>query len=235
MREVGDLLLPHDDFKIHVNGLELAFLAARNLGVEDTEIYACLGDEALRPQELRTDTYEATLVGLRRLVDRIQGRSRPEDALLFVALNHGDMPKGGSADDAYLVAATRVDAMEDDEELPPPLTPRVLDETLRPISGAQVLVVATCFAGAFLPLVQDRRAVVTACAAMEKHRVTRDDGACSAFLNELFGAWCGVSHGDAMLAQHLPLDEAFAHAKAQLARESELDVPHFAGTNVWPQ
>jgi hypothetical protein len=111
----------------------------------------------------------------------------------------------------------------------------VLDNCLRQVAGPQVIVIATCFAGAFLPLAQDpRRAVVAACSATDEYHVLREDGSCSAFLDELFGAWCGVTHSDAIPTARMPLDEAFVEAKRRLAMTPSLNVPLYAGMNVWP-
>ena len=235
-REENARLLPADDFRIQVNGLELAFQAARALGVPRDEIHACLVDVDLAPRELATEPYEATITGLQRLVDRLRGRSTPDDALLFVAVNHGAMPPSGDVHEVHLATAAPVDPFADDDQLLARLTPCVLDDVLRPLAGSQVLVVATRFAGAFLPLGHEHRAVVTACAATEPHLVSRADGTCSAFLDELFAAWCGVRHSDAVPAAHLPLAEAFARARERLALPPSLNVPHYAGgTDVWPR
>lgn len=228
-REVGDTLLAADDFRIQVNGLELAFRAAEVLGVPENEVYACLVRPDLAPQSLRTDVFEATVAGLRRLASRIGPRSKPDDALLFVTVNHGSR-------DGCLVTADPMDEFAADDAPPPPrLTPAVLDECLRPIAGPQVIIVATCFSGAFLPLANDpRRAVLAACPANEEYTVTRAEGTCAAFLDELFGAWCGVAHSDDVPTARLALNDAFEQAKKRLAGIVPLNVPLWAGANVWP-
>jgi hypothetical protein len=231
-REDPDPLHYTDDFRIQANGLDLAFRAARELGVPPDEIYACLLREDLAPQELRTEVAMATVPGLRGVVSQIARRFSSEDALLFVAVNHGYMRADGGAPEVELATADRVDQFGDPAQSR--LTPEVLDDCLRPLAGPQVLVIATCFAGGFLPLARDHRAVVAACGATEKHRVSRADGTCSAFLDELFGAWSGVAHSDAVPVARLPLDAAFARAKERLLTTPSLNVPEYAGTNVWP-
>jgi hypothetical protein len=227
LHEVGDPLLVTDDFRIQVNGLELAFRAAQALGVPAEEIHACLLRDELAPQHLQTPPYKATVADLRRLVDLLAVRSEPADALLFVAVNHG-------VRQGYLATADPVDAYGDRDPNAPRLTPQMLDECLRPLAGPQVLIIATCYAGVFLPLAQGRRAVVATCSATERYLVSRADGSCSAFLDELFGAWCGVTHSDGVPATRLPLDQAFARARERLALPPSLNIPHLEGTNVWP-
>jgi hypothetical protein len=194
------------------------------LGTLEDEIYACLVRPDLTPKKLRTQVREATISSLRRLVSSIV--CRPDDALLFVAVNHGG--PGG-----FLATADPVDEFGYSSE--PFFTPAMLDDCLRPLAGPQVIIIATCFAGAFLALAQDpRRTVITACGATEQYRVLREDGSCSAFLDELFGAWCGVTHSDAVVPARLPLDQAFAQARQRLAMTPSLNVPRYEGTNVWP-
>jgi hypothetical protein len=227
LRERGDPLLAADDFRIQVNGLELAFRTARALGVPREEIHACVVRDDLRPRELVTERHQPTVAGLRRLAGSLARGATAADALLFVAANHGRRDGSLVTDDPLDEVGDPIGARLDAE---------TLGDCLRPIAGAQVLVIATCFAGAFLPLAADpRRAVVAACSATEEHRVSRDDGTCSAFLDELFGAWSGVAHSDAVPCTRLPLDAAFARAKERLLVPPSLNVPEYAGTNVWPR
>jgi hypothetical protein len=230
-REGSDLRLPDDDFRIQINCLELAFRAACALGVACDDIYMCLLQEDLRPQASSTDRHDATVEGLRRLVGTIERSSVAGDALLFIAVNHG------GPDGVLATADPPRDPFEEESAAPRQLTPEVLAECLDPLQGAQVLVIATCYAGAFLRLGGDaRRTVVAACADNEAYRVSRDDSSCSEFLNELFGAWCGVTHPDTVEDRRLPLGTAFERARQRLADVNPLKngPPHFAGTTVWP-
>src|SRR5262249_17673872 len=135
--------------------------------------------------------HSATVEGLKGLVRTLARHATPEDVLLFVAVNHC----GREA----LATADPVDPF-DDVDAVVRLTPLVLDDWLRPVQGPQTLVFATCYAGIFLPLAQTRkeRAVLVSCGADEVYLVQRQDCAWSAFLDELFGAWCKCSLSDAV-------------------------------------
>ena len=227
-----DPLLPADDLKIQANSLELAFNAARALGVPAGEIFACLLRDDLRPPGLRTRPHRAMVPSLRRLVADIAGRAAAEDALLFVAVNHGI--KGGG----LATGDPPMDELEDPEDALPrePLTPACLDELLRPLAGPQVLVISTCYAGQFLPLAaRPDRMVLAACPADEPYLVPRRDCAWSAFLDELFGAWCAEALWDDVPRTRLPLPEAFARAEGRLRDAGARDAPLCAGTAHWPR
>jgi len=66
-----NVLYRYDDFSLQVNGLELAFDAARRLGVPVGEIYACLVQDDLQPQALQTAARRATRENLERLIHEI--------------------------------------------------------------------------------------------------------------------------------------------------------------------
>ena len=195
-----DALFPHNDFTLQANGLELAFQAARQLGVEDSEIYACLVQEDLRPPGLQTEVRKATPSDLEKLLCEIRDCGEPDDALLFVAVNHGSSAGLTTAEDVS-------DPMRDDSETI--LTPTQLDIFLKIITGPQVLVIVTCYAGAFLALGNENRCVLAACGATERYLAPRCDGPRSPFLDELFGAWCGCAHDDGVPRATLPLEKAF--------------------------
>lgn len=224
-----------DDFKIQANGLELAFSAACALGVSPRDIHACLVDEDLKPRELLTGPHRATVADLRRLTGTMKADARPGDPLLFIAVNHGE--QGG------LLTAEPVPLDEFEEAAPSaPLTPAILDECLGPLTGPQVIIIAACYAGAFLPMGEGRvdRVVLASC-SLEKYHVRREGCAWSAFLDELFGAWCSSALSDAVPTQRLLLDQAFEHAYKRLASEKEnaadpekIQLPRRAGLVSWP-
>ena len=225
--EVDDERLGTDDSKIQCNSLDLSFKAARELGVERDEIHACVFRDDLLPQDfVLRNNHLATVAGLRLLVRGLSMHAKPEDALLFIAVNHGDK--------TALVTADPVDEFGD-ARVAPRLTPAALDDCLRTLAGSQIVVVATCHAGIFLPLAERAgRAVLVACAADEKHLIAREGRAWSSFLDELFGAWCACALSDAVPCLRLPLDEAFVRAHERLAAENAPNLPHFAGAAEWP-
>jgi hypothetical protein len=228
-RELDDPLLPTDDFKIQCNSLELAFKAALSLGVPDHEIHACVIHEDLLPQGFDPRRrHPATVDGLRRLARDLAERAGAEDPLLVIALNHGD-------EDALVTADPPLDEFDEDRVVQR-LTPGALEDCLRPLRGPQVVVVATCHAGIFLPLAaREGRAVLVACPADAVYWVSREGCAWPAFLDELFGAWCECSLSDAVPRDRLALDEAFARAAARLAEAGAANLPLRAGAAAWPR
>jgi hypothetical protein len=224
--EVSDPLRGTDDAKIQCNSLELAFGAALALGVPCPEIHASVLSEELLPQRFAGRHHPATVDGLRELVRNLARRAKPEDALLFIAVNHSN--------EKALVTADPVDEFDADRVVLQ-LTPEALDNCLRPLPGPQVVVVATCHAGIFLPLGErEGRAVLVACAADEVYLVRREGCAWPAFLDELFGAWCGFALSDAVPRTRLPLDDAFTQAEERLRAERAPNLPLRAGTAAWP-
>lgn len=226
--EVGDPCGATDDAKIQRNSLELAFQAARALGVPRQEIYACVIHDDLLPEGFDMKRHHrATVDGLQRLARTLAARAEPEDALLFIAVNH--------CDKEALATADPVDELDEDRIIQR-LTPEVLDDCLRPLGGLQVIVVATCHAGIFLPLAEhEGRTVLVACPAEEVYLVPRQDCAWPAFLDELFGAWCACALSDRVSRTRLPLGEAFNRAAAQLAEDRARNLPLCAGAAAWPE
>ena len=224
---VDDDQLGSDDSKIQCNSLDLSFNAVRALGVDRNEIHACVFRDDLLPQDFDPqNNHPATVAGLRGLVRALSMRAKPEDALLFIAVNHGD--------ETALVTADPVDEFGD-AKVAPRLTPAALDDCLRTLPGSQIVVVATCHAGIFLPLAERAgRAVLVACAAKEKHLIAREGRAWSSFLDELFGAWCACALSDAVPCLRLPLDEAFVRAHERLAAENAPNLPLREGAAEWP-
>jgi len=222
----GDPCDPIYERAAQINGLELAFRAARALGAKPRDIHACVCDDLL-PQEFATPRLPATVDALRLLTRTLAREAKADDALLFVATNHGEKEHG-------LLTSAVVDELDDDDT-PEFLTPAVLDECLQALSGRQALVVAACYAGQFLPLAaRSDRVVLASCRADEIYWIRKDDeGACSAFLVELFAAWCAVGLSDAIPRDRLPLDDAFARATERLSLANARNVPVRAGTSIW--
>lgn len=225
--EGDDPLSGTDDAKIQSNSLELAYKGALALGVPHHEIHTCVIRDDLLPAGFDPRRHhQATVDGLRRLVRTLSKQAEPDDALLFVAVNHGNR--------SALATADPVDEFYD-ERIVQLLTPEVLDECLRPLRGPQIVVVATCYAGIFLQLAQRAgRAVLVACDANDVYLVHRQDCSWPAFLDELFGAWCEFSLSDAVPRTRLPLDDAFSRAAERLTAAKAHNIPLRAGMALWP-
>jgi hypothetical protein len=197
------------DFPASVRDLDLAVRAAQALGVRLENIHAFVGHEDLLAG-LAVSQYPATVEALEREVARLTRDSTADDALLFIATNHGE--RHG------LLTSARVDEFADEEETPRLLTPEVLRRCLDGLMGTQVLVLATCHAGIFLPLAREGRAVLASCSADQRYLV-QEEPACSPFLVELFRAWCCTElpgyekHFSSNVSE---LDAAFIQAEQQL-------------------
>jgi len=220
-----EMLWPYDDFSLQANGLELSFQAACKLGVRESEIYACVVQADLCPQGLQTEVRRATRDALERLLHDIVASGGRNDAILFIAVNHGSLQGLTTAEDV-------ADPMRDDGDTI--LTPTQLDAIFHVIDGPQVLVIVTCHAGVFSSLGHENRCVVAACAAHERYLVPRCDNLCSPFLDELFGAWCGCSLDASVPGATLPLQEAFVRAKDRMSRVPGLSIPQIEGKATWP-
>lgn len=217
---------PDCDFPASVNDLELGFRSARELGISVKDIHPLVCDPDLLPSELSSRSLPATLESLENVLARIRRAALPEDALLFVATNHG-CPEG-------LLTSTPVDEL-DELDGPVLLSPEHLGGALDSIPGAQVIIVAACHAGIFLPLGgPPDRTVLASCAADLVYRVHREERSCSPFLVELFASWCGVALWDDVVTARHPLGEAFTRAQARLAGEHRTAVPLVNGPCAWP-
>ena len=242
---------PDCDPAASINDLEIAFAGARELGVPRHEIHACVCDPALLPRRLETPWRPSTVAELRRLTGEMARRAAPEDVLLFVATNHGEDrtphdekgPDERPSDDEErpdkrclrgLTAHTDIEDIDDTDERAPVetlLTPATLAECLDPLPGAQILVVAACYAGCFLDMgAQGRRVVLSSCGADEKYWVKRGESSYSAFIAELFAVWCGVALWDHLAPENLPLDEAFERTRVRLAEAGARTIPLRAGS-----
>jgi len=220
------------DFPASVKDLELAVRAARALGVKDRDIHAFLGHaDLISGVEVSQDA--ATLAALERVVARLAREATADDALLFIATNHGEQQG--------LLTSGPVDEFSSDEEVPRHLTPAILRQSLDRIPGTQVLILASCHAGVFLPLAQENRAVLASCAADQVYLV-QEDPPCSPFLIELFKAWCSIElpgYQTVFSEGVFELDAAFLQAEQQLSQgaypaEYKRLRPLRQGTARWP-
>lgn len=226
----GRMVAAAYDFPASKNDMAIAIRAARVLGVGDREIHPFLCDDGLLPADFSEPVHDATAAELRRVVKRIALDARPGDALLFVASNHGE--------EQGLLMTARHDELGGDEPLH--LTPDALEECLSQLGGPQVVIVATCHSGVFLPLgARPDRLVIAACNERERYLVTSDDeDAHSPLLRVLFGAWCGVALGDEAAPARCSLDEAFEVARAAEMARRDIDAlkrtePLRKGSAVW--
>lgn len=218
------------DRAAQINGLELAFQAAHALGARLDDIHACVCDDLL-PRELGKARLPATLEALQQVTKTLERHAKDDDALLFIATNHGENARGLLTEPPSPI----VDELDDPT---PFLTPATLDACLAAIPGRQAVVIAACYAGQFLALrARPERVVLAACSADEPYWIHKaDEGACSAFLAEFFAAWCGVGlpRTDGIIPRdRLPLDDAFARAAERLAAAGSRNTPVRAGAARW--
>lgn len=198
------------DFGASVHDLEMAIAAAHALGVSPRNIHALVCRDDLLPPDFRGNTQPPTREALMRVTTSIARTSNPDDVLLFLASNHGESEG--------LFVAPPIDEFADDTSEPAYLRPTDLATCLEPLSGPQVLVIATCYAGIFLPLgARPNRVVMTACAADEKYYVEGDETPHSPFLHALLGAWSGVALPSHPTVARRGLSDAFNHAVDTLA------------------
>jgi len=214
------------DLAAQVNGLDLAFRAALHLGARPRDIHACVCRDDLLPREFVTTYHPATVEALQRLTRSFVPDAEEDDSLLFIATNHGE--KTG------LVTSAMIDELDDDDASRF-LTPGALDACLAALPGRQAIIIAACYAGQYLKLgARPGRVVLVSCSADEVYWIRKDDeGACSAFLEHLFAAWCGVALSDSIPRAQLSLDDAFARATERLAAVSSRNIPVRAGTATW--
>ena len=220
------------DFPASVRDLDMAVRAAKALGVRSEDIHAFVCRDDLLPQDFdESHQHPATIEELRRVTAAIARQGSPDDALLFVATNHG--AKRG------LLTSAPVDEFDEDPTAQV-LTPSALASCLDPLPGQQVLLLAACYAGIFRTLGSDnRRAVLSACSEDQTYRVQADP-ACSPFLLEMFQAWCGVGLQDNVRPRlATDLATAFAQAAQRLTQEYEPEFRNFRpllqGSASWPR
>ncbi len=212
LREIGQQQQQVDlDFPASCNDLWLAVEAARALGASPRDMHAFVFDADVLPPGFAGVRHSATAADLERVTESLTRTIRPEDVLLFVASNHG-VPEG------LLTSIEDVDAFENRSPL---LTPTLLGDSLGRLPGKQILIVATCHAGCFLPLGErPERTVLTACTKDETYYlgVSADDVPHSLFLRLLLCAWTGttVPFGSYNPIPRRQLVEAFEHTKQEL-------------------
>jgi len=221
------------DFPASVKDLDLAVRAARALGVRDMDMHAFLSHADLISGP-EVSQYAATIDALERVVASLAREATADDALLFIATNHGEQ--------LGLLTSGPVDEFSSDEDMPRHLSPAILRQCLDKIPGTQVLIFATCHAGVFLPLAHENRAVLASCAADQVYLV-QEDPPCSPFLIEFFKAWCSIElpgYQTVFSEGVLELDAAFLQAEQRLSQgdypaEYKKLRPLRQGTARWPQ
>lgn len=207
------------------NDLEFAIAAARKLGVKDGDMYAFVCDRDLVPAGYAGERLAPTIAALEQTTARLAKIAAASDATLFFATNH--------AVEEGLLTSAQVDEFEPDA--PSYLAAEALAQVLDVLPGVQVLVIATCFAGAFLPIARaDRRLVLAACG--DQVYFAGGSTAWAGFPAELFRAWCGVSPDGGACPARMDVDAAFAFAEARVMRgEAGRPIqPLRAGNVRWP-
>ena len=145
--------------------------------------------------------------------------------MLLVVTNHGDP-------DGLLVDTPPPDEFaegDEDDGDPPLLSPLLLQRHLETIPGQQIAVMATCYAGIFSDMANDRRIVLTACGPEEVHRVQLHEQhpPRSPFLYEILSHWAGVSLADYEPPAPRSMAEAFAAPACPGG--------HCQGSTRWPE
>lgn len=187
------------------------------------DVWALVCDQDLLPHLFPGQRHRATLASFEEVAQRLARIADPDDGLLLVVTNHGD-PEG------LLVDTPPPDEFADDLVADSLLSPDVLGRHLATIPGHQITIIATCYAGIFLPLASERRAVLTACGAGDVYRIRiyEHDPPRSPFLYELLTHWAGVSLANYETPEPRPLAEAFATI------EPDCPTCQRQGTSRWP-
>jgi hypothetical protein len=106
---------------------------------------------------------------------------------------------------------------------------------LEKLPGIQILVIASCYAGAFLALGDRSNCTVFAACAPDEVYTAGGTPPRSHFLFELLGAWCGVCfEGFPLPAREASLDAAFEAAERRLAENYKTTKPLRRGAAAWP-
>lgn len=205
------------------NDIEMAVRSVLRRGVNPHDISAHVGDRSLLPDGFSGAPHEPTLDSLDRVMRSMAQDSKSEDAVIFVATNHG-VRKG------LLTAGEPPNPFADEEPKPVYLTPTFLQERLDAIAGQQIVLIATCHAGVFLPLGNERRVVLASCGADEKdYTYTGDHPPRALFLYEVLSHWAGTSLGGYPAPEPCSLTEAF-----ERARQNHCPHAHCTGSASWP-
>ncbi len=196
-RDVQEVMFGHD--------IDLAISAARARGVNPDDIWPLVCEPSLVPPELAAQTLPADLASLERIIKAIARDATDDDRLLFVATNHGDR-------EGLLMETEPADEFDEDISVPAFLAPTHLAERLDVIRGQQLAVIATCYAGVFLPMAGQRRVVVAGCAADAVYHWNyhQQQPPRSPFLYELLSHWAGVSLADYEAPEARGMADAFA-------------------------
>lgn len=196
--------LPATERVIFRSDIELAIQAAHRRQVRPEDIWAFVCDEELLPEAFAGRVYHATVPALQAAMKSIDQVATAEDHLIFIATNHGTA-------EGLLVETAPSDEFTESDDEPAFLSSQLLNHCLDPIPGQQILVIATCHAGVFLPLGSARRAILAVCGADKPYEIKFDglDPPRNPFLYELLSHWAGVSLGNYAAPARRSISEAF--------------------------
>jgi hypothetical protein len=185
------------------NDIELAIAAALQRHVRPQDVCALVCDPSLLPQAFSGQVLPATLESLEAVTNSIAQVATPDDCLLWIATNHGDR-------DGLLIETEPLDEFAEDDA-PRFLSPDLLARYLDPLPGNQIGIIATCYAGIFSPLANQRRAMFAACGPRDVYIVDYGDlhPPRSPFLYEMLSHWAGVSLGNYAAPARRSILEAF--------------------------
>lgn len=203
------------------NDIEIAHRAAVRRGVDPREIQALVCDDALLPEEFSGQWHSPDLASLDRVTRALARTSTSQDGLLFIATNHCGY-------DGLLTEIEPPDEFADDEPDPAYIHPASLQAYLDRIAGQQVVLVATCHAGMFLSLANERRLVLASCGNETDYTHTETHPPRSLFLSEVLSHWAGTVLGDYPEPEACPLLEAVERARTSCSRG------RFEGKVSWP-
>lgn len=155
------------DEAIFRSDIELAIHAAHRRNVRPEDVFALVCDRELLPARFDGQVHPATIEALRAVIQSIAHVATADDGLLWIATNHGDT-------EGLLVETEPQDEFAEEDE-PCFLSPDLLARWLDAIPGTQIGIIATCYAGVFLPLANERRAMFAACGASDVYIVDYAD------------------------------------------------------------
>ena len=215
--------LPAMERVIFRSDIELAIQAAQRRQVRPEDIWAFVCDEELLPETFAGRVYPATVPALQAAMKSIEQVATAEDHLIFIATNHGTA-------EGLLVETAPSDEFTESDDEPAFLSLLILQHCLEPILGQQILVIATCYAGIFLPLGSARRAILAVCGANKPYEIkfVELDPPRNPFLYELLSRWAGVSLANYAVPEPASMSEAFRTI------EPDFEGCGSAGDASWP-
>jgi hypothetical protein len=193
--------------------IELTIRAARARGVRAEDIWALVCDPSLMPTDFAGQVHGARVSALHEVASGIARTATDNDCLLFVATNHCEHPDG------LLMECEPADEFKADEDLDDPvfLSPARLAQQLEMMPGRQLVVIATCFAGLFVSMATEHRAIFAACAERQLYRWKYgiQEPPRSPFLYELLSRWAGVSLANYESPEPRSMIESFSDIESE--------------------